>query len=321
MPIIISDVHLENWPNHNVRPFHRLEASFEILEEVFKKAEKLDTFILLTGDLFHTPLAIKNEVLYFSVLNFKRLFEKYKSINIYGIPGNHDECERVTMDSNGPNYIKTFALIFEGRFIDIDRQKVEVDGINLFGIGYLYNNAGFIDIVEGFQCDDDKVNILAIHTELPGITDTNGYETEAIGIPDKSGLKELFQKFDFVFSGHIHQHKFVTKKIISVGAPNEQRTSDMGSEFGYLILNEELEITRHKTKYPKFVYGERTNDFDMFLKEPTIETDMLPSDEEGDIFVPDGTKDKNLLMVKTYLGIKKIKGLKRKIALNLTKEI
>ena len=56
MPIIISDLHLENWPNHNVRPFHRLEASFEILEEC-KKNTNMDF-----NDLIIAKSAVSNNL-------------------------------------------------------------------------------------------------------------------------------------------------------------------------------------------------------------------------------------------------------------------
>ena len=117
-----------------------------------------------------------------------------------------------------------------------------------------------------------------VHTELPGASDPSGYVNEKI---DNIPSFNIFRGYDLVLSGHIHKpQEFKKGKICMVGAPYQQRVSDMGCDMGFWKIYSDLSMVfvhldslpqfrKRKTKKhnsPKDIYIEETQ-----IKNITIE--------------------------------------------------
>jgi DNA repair exonuclease SbcCD nuclease subunit len=190
----------------------------------------------------------------------------------------------------------------------------------IWGIPFLRYNDGLADSVDMIRetLHEDFINVLMIHTVLPGSTDTDDREITEQGKPLGS-LSEMFDGFNLILCGHIHKHYYFGGGIYNVGAPIQQRLTDMGSRMGWLLVGSDGEgetVTKiTPAKLPEFKYykGEEPPDtLHFWIKVPEEKIE-----EKSEIPKPTNTSMKSL--VKGYgkaMGFKgKDEELKRLIQL------
>lgn len=317
--ISTGDWHIHNWNQFN-KGGRRLKVNIQMVKDFFILSHTKKVPILFTGDLFHTPNGLSNKLFDLITAVFTECFEKYPDAMFYAISGNHDLSEVNSKEHRSPSYIVSLSRMFP-RFRCWDFQSSSPKSLKpivLYGVPYIDHNIGFEKILDEFPYWDDTKRILLIHTNLYGAVDPNGYEAETENIP--RNMSKFFKKFDLVLSGHIHQNKEVADGIVMVGAPCQQRKSDMGCEMGYLEIYDDLDIKFVKTNYPEFreyPAGEDIpDDFHYWL--PKVEKTKKQKSETKE-FSTDLTRKE---IVNRYLQAKGIdSNIKRKALVNLLNSV
>lgn len=253
-----SDWHFHNWKQFNENG-ERLEITKRIILKLFEEAHLKKVPILFSGDFFHTPTGISDELFYYILDFLKGLEDIFKDVRLLGISGNHDGKKSM---------FKTLSRIFNN-FICIDNQVEYINNIPVVGIPYIKRNKGLLDKIEKAK---EYGGILLLHTELYGAPDPSGHIVEPQNLP--RNLNALFKDFNLVLSGHIHKHTKICDNVYMVGAPNQQRKSDYGCEMGYLRIYDDFSVEFINLNMPRFRYynegepRENTDDFWIEIPKP-----------------------------------------------------
>ena len=246
-----SDLHFHDWPQFN-EDQKRLKVAASFLSAITFSAEQMQVPILFPGDLFQNPKGVNNEVYDFFNPLFRKLDDRNK-VHIYGVGGNHDMSEKNTKEKRSPSLFLGACKAFPNLFKSVEFSRVETKRINIMGIPYITHNVGFAELVEEAKegIREGFPNILLVHCDLWGAKDPSGRETNTVeNIPRNLG--KFFRGFDLVLAGHIHQHAKLWDGVYMVGAPYQQRKSDMGCKMGYLIVYDDLSIEFKRYPAPEF---------------------------------------------------------------------
>ena len=183
-------------------------------------------------------------------------------IKVIGIDGNHDQDGISTTDKFPYTYMKLLQnLSSSWQSINFDKLWVDHD-TTIHGIPYLTHNIGFNEYIENIKLNPG-INILLIHTDLPGAVDTSGREVgTAEGISKQ--YSKLFKKFDLVLAGHIHKPQKLASNVIMVGAPQQQNRGDRNCEFGYWAIYNDLSTEFFKIDSPQFKTTEHIDSTDAY---------------------------------------------------------
>lgn len=193
------------------------------------------------GDLFD-----RRKYVNFNTLQKVRsyYFDWYEENNVKKtcIIGNHDTFFKNTNSVNSPE------LLLSGyKNINIVSQptEVEFDGTKML-------------LVPWICADNQELTMRMIEqtaaTVLLGHLEISGFEMYRGSIIDHGLSRDIFTKFNAVFSGHFH-HRSTRNNITYLGAPYEMTWSDYNDERGFHIFDtEDLSI--------KFI----ENPFKMFVK-------------------------------------------------------
>ena len=309
---VFSDIHVHDYNQYNPED-RRLKLKFSILKDLAKDCKPL----LFCGDFFHEDQHISNKVLDYTSRELPKIFE---AVNLYGISGNHEMNELNKINTQSPSLFRSICNLVQGMYcIDFSWFGISKD-IVVFGIPYINYNTGFKEVIEKFSSmpayNNYKHKILLIHSDLHGARDTDGRKIGSVENIDID-IDRFFGLFDLVFSGHIHKPQKITKKVIMVGAPDQQRKSDMGGKFGYWKLYSDMSYEFQELNYPQFkVYDpakDETDDFHYWVP--------INSEKEEDLLYEEKKFTNNIsrgLLAKRYC---KEKGVKDKRKINALKDI
>ena len=174
-------------------------------------------------------------------------------IDLHIMIGNHDTFYKNTNDVN------SVVELLGGRHKNIkiysEAEEVEFDGTKILFLPWI-NNQNLI-YSEG-MIDETTAQICMGHLEIAGFEMMKGMKNE-------HGLsKELFQKFDTVFSGHFH-HKSDDGQIYYLGAPYEIYWNDCDDKKGFHIFDTETRslerIVNPFTIHKKIYYDDTQNNY------------------------------------------------------------
>jgi len=312
--IVYSDHHLNIWNNNN-QGNRRLTDGLQILKDIKLKAKTLGVPTLFAGDLLHKEKAISNELLDLLTPTFQKVWGSELNPT-YAISGNHDQCQENTLEHQSPSYIRTFSRLFKGLYC-IDNYSVipsMARKLVIHGVPYLTHNLGLEKAIKERVKEIKKgyINILLLHTTLPGAQDTDGREMDS---NIKASTLKLLKQFDVVFVGHIHKPMKLGDNIYQVGAPNHQRKTDRDNNLGYCILYSDLTVEYvHLSNYPKFIeleYGKTAPDNKNFYYNKE-KTQVVQNNDANNNF-SDTTNHTKL--AKEYIKEKGITDKKKKRAL------
>ena len=252
--VAYSDIHHNIWPTFN-EDNKRIKVSLEAEKIIFNKAYRLKVDILFCGDLVHNEKVVSNDLLGFILPHYSKLNGEIEHSRFIGISGNHDQSKISKTNNPVGSYVRTLHNTFNN-FHCIDFSKITVhryDTYVVWGIPYITHDMGLGEYIEGIAgCfEKGKKNILMLHTTLPKSMDTDGrlMQTNSLG----NEFMALLDKFDLVLTGHIHKPMIISEKIIQLGAPNQQRKTDINCEMGYWIIYEDLSYKFKPLDLPKFV--------------------------------------------------------------------
>lgn len=248
--LTFSDLHLHEWSEFNKGNI-RVDQALTVIQILERSAKRKGVPLLFPGDLIHNPKFISN-----GLLSIVLPFFAGMEVDLYGIDGNHDQSEQNTKEHISPSYFETFSKVFP-KMHSVNFRTIETEKFIIHGIPYLTHNIGFEEAVKDIKIIKGKPNILMIHTDLHNAADTNGRKIGSVtNIPNN--MDKFFKKFTLVISGHIHKPQKLGSNIIMVGAPNQQRRTDRGSELGYwhIYSDGSTKFIPFKGIFPEFKISE-----------------------------------------------------------------
>lgn len=290
--IASGDWHLHNWKNYNEGD-RRIKNGLQIPILIHSLCKKHNVPSLFVGDMFHDDSSLSNKLLHYTLPIFRQIYSDDQP-KLIGIDGNHDQCQQNYKEDRSPSYLHTLSQVFPS-INCINFSTYVHNGIAIHGIPYITRNKDFAEIVNNIQFLKGRKNILLIHTDLPGAKDTNQRVIgTARNIPDK--LSKLFKRFDLVLCGHIHKPQIMDDNVLMLGAPQQQRKTDIGCEMGYWLIYDDMSYKFKPFKdFPKFeVVEEKPN---------TGENYYIVEKKTGKLKIleKENTKDFNSLMSRKKL--------------------
>ena len=274
--IVYSDLHSHIWKQYNMDGVRNVVPG-KVLKLVSDLCIKHNVPAIFTGDMYHGYDDLPAESVIDTMAAYKEYFENPKILH-FAISGNHDYISKNSYEFPSKSHLHTFSKVFN-TFKLLDYSVGEVKGLTLFGIPYNNGNVDLKKFLRKYSLRENKagyLRVLLIHTDWPGAKDTSGYE---IGSYDNvsDDINKYLKGFDLILCGHIHKHQ-VLGKLIMVGAPNQQRISDINNKMGVLILYSDKSVELVEVPgIPKFVEyrGNKPIGTDMYVK---VE-DPLPEEE------------------------------------------
>ena len=183
----------------------------------------------------------------------KRFIAKFQElgIDLHIIIGNHDTYYKNTNEVNSME-----ELVGTDRFkIYSEPEIVEFDGLPILLMPWINAN-NYDKSIKALS--KAKADILMGHLEV------NGFEMHRGQVAEGSYDKELFHRFDTVFSGHYH-HKSDDGQIFYLGTPYEIMWNDWDDPKGFHIFDtetRELErIVNPYTIFKKIYYDDSDKDY------------------------------------------------------------
>lgn len=190
---------------------------FPVLDE-----NGIDT-VLILGDTFDR----RKYVNFYSLQRAKEMFfDKLadRGIRVHMLAGNHDTYYKNTNDVNSPELLLTEY----GNINVISKpETIVIDGTSICMMPWICpdNYQASID-----QMANTNADICMGHFEIAGFAMYRGMESH-------DGLsKDLFNKFDLVFSGHYH-HRSSDKHIHYLGNPYELTWQDFNDPRGFHLFD------------------------------------------------------------------------------------
>lgn len=277
--IVFSDLHSHKFKAFD-RDNSRLEWTLKAFSHIAGIAKKEKVPLLFCGDLFHTPVMVDNHVLNRTMEIYDRVVEKQK-ISFFAISGNHDLSEKNGITHKSPSYLGAFKTAFSTfNLLDGNEFGVRRPGsFILHGIPYMNHDVDlgkeirkYRKIIKKIDTQKNDPRILLLHSDCPGVIETNGVVLEENkAIP--RNIDKYFRHWDWVLFGHIHHPQMISERCYMIGSPIHQTSSDKG-EMGYWKI--------FTTKPPKF-YG--LIGFPKFIKLQKDEV-ILNSDSTTDYIIP-----------------------------------
>jgi len=183
--------------------------------------------VLILGDTFDR----RKYVNFYSLQRAKEMFfDKLaaRNINVYMLAGNHDTYYKNTNDVNSPDLLlceyENITVIDTPQTIHLNYEDTSADVLMLPWI-----------CADNYQQSMDEINNTSAtlcmgHLEIAGFAMHRGMESH-------EGLsKDLFKRFDMVFSGHYH-HRSSNDHIYYLGNPYELTWQDYNDPRGFHLFD------------------------------------------------------------------------------------
>lgn len=175
---------------------------------------------------------------------------------VHMIAGNHDVFYKNT------NEVNSLKELVSGRyqnfFVYDECQEIEIDGTSIFLIPWI-NNENYTDTVNKMK--STKAQIAMGHLEI------NGFEMYAGHVASSGYDKNLFSRFDLVFSGHFHK-KSDDGQIYYLGSTYPITWGDYECPRGFHVFDtetRELEyIVNPHTIFKKIYYDDTSSNYTDF---------------------------------------------------------
>jgi DNA repair exonuclease SbcCD nuclease subunit len=206
--------------------------------------------VLILGDTFDR----RKYVNFYALDRAKKMFFdklEERGIRVHMLAGNHDTYYKNTNDVNSPD-----LLLREYNNIDVidSPETIVIDGTSICMMPWICpeNYQESID-----EMKNTKAEICMGHFEIAGFAMHRGMESH-------DGLsKEIFDKFDMVFSGHYH-HRSDDGHIYYLGNPYELTWQDFKDTRGFHLFDlerRELEfIPNPNTMFERVEYDDKDCD-------------------------------------------------------------
>ena len=270
--LVFSELHIHNYKQFN-KGTNRLLNTLSVLQDVFQKADAEGVrTILFTGDLFDKFGVLSNFVVNRTLATFQKLFNQYPNIIFVALSGNHDFSTKNLIDRPAESSLQYLATAFPIRFFIIDDgvfqcvgQDIQIHGVEYFDYPEHFREAleESIENVKKYKKESpDSTHILMMHQTV--------WDNPIIP-NDIEADDPLFENFDLVLNGHIHDRGIMAKLFYNIGSPLHRDAGDLGKSKGGVIIEVESPTKIHTTpfniseNYPVFInkeYGEELTEWE-----------------------------------------------------------
>lgn len=234
--LIIGDVHFGDHSNKDIEK-EQLYA-FEQIQEYVQ--ENNISFVFSVGDIVRK----KKDIPHLSVPILAKINKHLTGV--YAISGNHDQDDDNFFTKKNDRFCTSKSAVTElynVRCLDNDFFMFQ-DGKFIFGVPFYRNAEDFYKAVEATLDKYDKriqehsvlPKILLIH-QTPNTTPFSENASDTIDIEHP-----LFDKFDLVICGHIHEHKQLNDKFWQIGGLVPFNRNEVGQKYFLEIDTETLEV-------------------------------------------------------------------------------
>lgn len=208
--------------------------------------EKIDT-VLMLGDTFDRRKYTNHVSLHHAKKIYFDPLQKM-GIKIHMIVGNHDTAYKNTNDVNSPSLLLTE---YDNISVINDPVTIDLNGTQICMMPWICadNYQQSLD-----EMKNTKADLCMGHFEISGFAMYRGHESQ-------DGLsKEIFNKFDMVFSGHYH-HRSDDGHIYYLGNPYELTWQDYNDTRGFHLFdlsNRSLEFVPNPyTMFARIEYNDK----------------------------------------------------------------
>lgn len=301
--VIVSDIHGHAWSLFN-KPDPsgmngRLKIILDELERAADHAISINAnFIVIAGDILHVRGSINPEVLNPLQAAIKRILDR--GLNIYAIPGNHDLAGKETDELGNAILTLSQTKSAHGELIVIDKPiMIDVGDHKLGFVPWCSKPEDLIACLQILAAKKDhQLADVFIHAGIDGVLPA----LKGHGITD-----DVLAQFGFrnVFAGHYHHHKSFGRGIWSIGATTHQTWGDLGSDAGFLSVDDSGNITFHRSHAPHFIDVSDLTEEDMqlasdgnYVRFSSANLTVAEIDEIREQFVKWGAKGVSILAPK-----------------------
>jgi len=250
LAIVVSDIHAHKYGKFNTDN-QRLGNSIKLINHLFAYAVKNGiNYILFCGDLYNTMQNISTEVETAIIKCFHKNFKSFPNVQWVAISGNHDYATKNLIDAPAVSALEHLAELFPNIWLRDQNDALDIEGkIKIHGIPHFEYPEHFRLALQATHAEEGFKNILMMHQQV-------GMD-HAMVQDDISPDDPLFNNFDLILNGHIHQFKEVRENFIDVGSSMHRDAGDVGVDKGFLILDLEdlswgfVDIT---DMFPQFIH-------------------------------------------------------------------
>ena len=232
---MVKFLHTADWHiGRKLQGLDLLEDQQFVLENLITEMKKINPdFLIIAGDLYDRSVPSKEAT--------KLLQELLVKINIgcnipiFAISGNHDSRERLAI---GEAWFSKHKFYLHTR-LEQAFDKISYEDADIYLLPYFEpfeareyfedptlttHNAATKRVIDEIykNLDTNKINILVAHTFVSGGLETDSEREISIGTVENVAV-EVFDKFDYVALGHLH----------NPNAINEERLKYSGSPMAY----------------------------------------------------------------------------------------
>ena len=176
-----------------------------------------------------------------------------RNINVHCLIGNHDTYFKNTNDINSCNLLFDE---YENIHVYPEPEVIEFGGVSVLFMPWM-NSENYSECVKYLQ--QAKADICFGHLELSGFEQHKGHWAQ------QGYEKDLFKRFELVFSGHYHR-KSNDGQVYYLGSPYEMTWSDYECPKGFHVFDlDTRELTRIQNPHrihKKIYFDDKKNNYD-----------------------------------------------------------
>ena len=231
-----------------------LEDQQYVLNNLISKIDETKPdFLIIAGDLYDRSVPSKEATILLQELLVKINIEC--NIPIFAISGNHDSRERLAI---GEAWFSKHKFYLHTR-LDQTFDKITFEDTDIYLLPYFepfeareyfedstlttHNSATKRVIDEIYKnIDMNRTNILVAHTFVSGGLETDSEREISVGTVENVAV-EIFEKFDYVALGHLHNPNAINEKRIKYsGSPMAYSFSEASQTKGMRLVELTKEI-------------------------------------------------------------------------------
>jgi len=271
--IIFSDLHVHLYKAF-ADGYSRLNNTLKVIRIIYAYADKKGIdIILFPGDLYDNPKLLPTAAVNMLISTFLEMEKKYPKIKFIAISGNHDHATKNLVNACAITALTHLHDVCTN-FTLLDNQVIRLgSNVYIHGVPYYeypeHYHTMLKERAELITVEDHTVHLLMMHQTPSNMGNDS--------IPVDTDINDpLYDKFDYVFDGHIHKHMQLSEKFVVVGSPIHRSLEDEGVDKGFLVMD----LTSPKDGYTFISLNKKFPEF----KRRVVGT-LLEEGEENDYIV------------------------------------
>ena len=246
---MVKFIHTADWHiGRKLQGIDLLENQQFVLENLITEMKKIDPdFLIIAGDLYDRSVPSKEATTLLQEFLVKINIEY--NIPIFAISGNHDSRERLAI---GEAWFSKHKFYLHTR-LEQAFDKISYENADIYLLPYFEpfeareyfedptlttHNAATKRVIDEIckNLDMNKTNILVAHTFVSGGLETDSEREISVGTVENVAV-EVFDKFDYVALGHLHNPNAIKETRLKYsGSPMAYSFSEASQTKGMRLI-------------------------------------------------------------------------------------